>query len=98
MFEETNVIDLNGKTILLTGGTGSFGTAFLERVTKRWPDVIVRVYSRDELKQSELRTRFGDRQVRYLIGDVRDRSRMTRAVEGADIVVHAAAMKQVEAC
>ena len=92
------MIDLNGKTILLTGGTGSFGTAFLERVTKRWPDVIVRVYSRDELKQSELRTRFGDRQVRYLIGDVRDRSRMTRAVEGADIVVHAAAMKQVEAC
>jgi UDP-N-acetylglucosamine 4,6-dehydratase/5-epimerase len=92
------VIDLNGKTILLTGGTGSFGTAFLERATQCWPDVIVRVYSRDELKQSELRARFGDRQVRYLIGDVRDRSRMTRAVEGADIVVHAAAMKQVEAC
>jgi UDP-N-acetylglucosamine 4,6-dehydratase len=50
------------------------------------------------LKQSELRTKFGDRQVRYLIGDVRDRSRMTRAVQGADIIVHAAAMKQVEAC
>ena len=92
------MIDLNGKTILLTGGTGSFGTAFLERVTRSWPDAIVRVYSRDELKQSELRARFGDQQVRYLIGDVRDRSRMTRAVEGADIVVHAAAMKQVEAC
>jgi UDP-N-acetylglucosamine 4,6-dehydratase len=92
------MLDLNGKTILLTGGTGSFGTAFLQRVTTTWPDAVVRVYSRDELKQSELRTRFGDRQVRYLIGDVRDRSRMTRAVEGADIVVHAAAMKQVEAC
>ena len=92
------MIDLNGKTILLTGGTGSFGTAFLERVTQSWPEAIVRVYSRDELKQSELRTRFGDHQVRYLIGDVRDRSRMTRAVEGADMVVHAAAMKQVEAC
>ncbi|HUI47061.1 MAG TPA: UDP-N-acetylglucosamine 4,6-dehydratase (inverting) [Acidimicrobiia bacterium] len=91
-------MDLNRKTILLTGGTGSFGNAFLERVTRSWPEAIVRVYSRDELKQSELRARFGDRQVRYLIGDVRDRSRMTRAVEGADIVVHAAAMKQVEAC
>jgi UDP-N-acetylglucosamine 4,6-dehydratase/5-epimerase len=92
------MLDLNGKTILLTGGTGSFGSAFLERVTSSWPDAVVRVYSRDELKQSELRSRFGERQVRYLIGDVRDRSRMTRAVEGADIIVHAAAMKQVEAC
>jgi UDP-N-acetylglucosamine 4,6-dehydratase len=92
------VIDLNGSTILLTGGTGSFGNAFLERVTTTWPSATVRVYSRDELKQSELRTKFGDRQVRYLIGDVRDRARMTRAVQGADIVIHAAAMKQVEAC
>ena len=92
------MLDLNGSTILLTGGTGSFGNAFVERVTRCWPDATVRVYSRDELKQSEMRTRFGDDQVRYLIGDVRDRSRMTRAVEGADIVVHAAAMKQVPAC
>ncbi len=92
------MVDLNHSTILLTGGTGSFGTAFLERVTTSWPRATVRVYSRDELKQSELRTRFGDRQVRYLIGDVRDRARMTRAVEGVDVVVHAAAMKQVEAC
>jgi len=92
------MLDLNGSTILLTGGTGSFGHAFVERVTRCWPDATIRVYSRDELKQSEMRTKFGDRQLRYLIGDVRDRSRMTRAVEGADIVVHAAAMKQVEAC
>jgi UDP-N-acetylglucosamine 4,6-dehydratase len=92
------VVDLNGMTILLTGGTGSFGNAFVERVTHCWPDAVVRVYSRDELKQSQMRDRFGDRQVRYLIGDVRDRSRMTRAVEGVDIVVHAAAMKQVPAC
>jgi UDP-N-acetylglucosamine 4,6-dehydratase/5-epimerase len=92
------VIDLNGTTILLTGGTGSFGSAFLERVLRCWPDAVVRVYSRDELKQSQLRARFGDQNVRYLIGDVRDRARMTRAVEGADIIVHAAAMKQVEAC
>ena len=92
------MLDLNGSTILLTGGTGSFGTAFIERVTTCWPDAVVRVYSRDELKQSEMRSRLGDRQIRWLIGDVRDRARMTRAVEGADIIVHAAAMKQVEAC
>jgi len=91
-------LDLNGMTILLTGGTGSFGNAFVERITTSWPDAVVRVYSRDELKQSQMRDRYGDRQVRYLIGDVRDRARMTRAVEGADIVVHAAAMKQVPAC
>jgi UDP-N-acetylglucosamine 4,6-dehydratase/5-epimerase len=92
------VLDLNHKTILLTGGTGSFGQAFVECVTTRWPDAVVRVYSRDELKQSEMRARFGDKQVRYFIGDVRDRARMSRAAQGADIVVHAAAMKQVEAC
>jgi len=91
-------MDLNGSTILLTGGTGSFGTAFIERVVTTWPDAVVRVYSRDELKQSELRARFGDDQVRYLVGDVRDRARMSRAAEGADILVHAAAMKQVPAC
>src|ERR1700710_1326663 len=92
------MLDLNGSTILLTGGTGSFGHAFVERVTRCWPDATLRVYSRDELKQSQMRDKYGDRQMRYLIGDVRDRSRMTRAVEGADIVVHAAAMKQVSAC
>ena len=92
------MIDLNGKTILLTGGTGSFGNAFVERATTCWPDSVVRVYSRDELKQSQMRDRFGERSVRYLIGDVRDRARMTRAVQGVDVVVHAAAMKQVPAC
>ncbi|MCU0268696.1 MAG: UDP-N-acetylglucosamine 4,6-dehydratase (inverting) [Acidimicrobiales bacterium] len=91
-------MDLSGKTVLLTGGTGSFGTAFLARVTAVWPDVVVRVYSRDELKQSELQKRFDGEQVRWFIGDVRDRSRLTRAMRGADVVVHAAAMKQVPAC
>ena len=91
-------MDLSDATILLTGGTGSFGNAFLDRVTREWPSATVRVYSRDELKQSELRARFGDEQVRYLIGDVRDRARMARAAQGADILVHAAAMKQVPAC
>src|SRR5688500_12314292 len=90
--------DLSGATVLLTGGTGSFGRAFIERVADRWPDAIIRVFSRDELKQSELRTRFGDRQLRYFVGDVRDRERLRRAAAGADIVLHAAAMKQVPAC
>ena len=91
-------MDLSGKTILLTGGTGSFGTAFVERVTSEWPDATIRIYSRDELKQSEMAKRFGDGQLRYFIGDIRNRSRLSRATQGADIVVHAAAMKQVPAC
>ncbi len=92
------VIDLSGKTILLTGGTGSFGQAFLRQVTTTWPDAVVRIYSRDELKQWQLHEQFGDRGVRYFVGDVRDRDRLVRAASGADIIVHAAAMKQVPAC
>jgi UDP-N-acetylglucosamine 4,6-dehydratase len=91
-------VDLSGKTIVLTGGTGSFGNAFIDEVLRRWPDAVIRVYSRDELKQSQLRARHGDEQLRYLIGDVRDRSRLLRASKGADYIVHAAAMKQITAC
>lgn len=91
-------MDLSGATILLTGGTGSFGNAFVERVLDQWPDATIRVYSRDELKQSEMRARFGDRQVRYMLGDIRNKTRMSRACQGADVIVHAAAMKQVPAC
>ncbi|MHB8669437.1 MAG: UDP-N-acetylglucosamine 4,6-dehydratase (inverting) [Acidimicrobiales bacterium] len=91
-------MDLAGKTILLTGGTGSFGHAFTERVLRDHPDAVLRLYSRDELKQSEMREQYGEKQLRYFIGDVRDRNRLRRAAEGADIVVHAAAMKQVPAC
>lgn len=91
-------MDLSGATILLTGGTGSFGGAFVERVLDEWPDATIRVYSRDELKQSEMRARFGDRQLRYVLGDIRNKTRMARACQGADIIVHAAAMKQVPAC
>ncbi|MBM3673073.1 MAG: UDP-N-acetylglucosamine 4,6-dehydratase (inverting) [Actinobacteria bacterium] len=91
-------MDLSGSTILLTGGTGSFGNAFVERVLSRWSDVVIRVYSRDELKQVEMRTKLGDEQIRFFIGDVRDRNRLTRAAQGADFIVHAAAMKQVPVC
>jgi UDP-N-acetylglucosamine 4,6-dehydratase len=92
------VMNFSGATILLTGGTGSFGNVFTRRVLDEWPDAVVRVYSRDELKQSEMRERVGDEQVRFLIGDVRDRDRLYRAAQGADFIVHAAAMKQVPAC
>jgi UDP-N-acetylglucosamine 4,6-dehydratase len=91
-------MNFSGATILLTGGTGSFGNAFTRRVLDEWPDAVVRVYSRDELKQHEMRERVGDDQVRFLIGDVRDRDRLYRAAQGADFIVHAAAMKQVPAC
>ena len=92
-------MDLSQSTILLTGGTGSFGTAFVERVSQQWPDSVIRVFSRDELKQSEMQARFGDRDnLRYFVGDIRNRARLARAMKGADVVIHAAAMKQVGAC
>lgn len=86
-------------TILLTGGTGSFGNAFVRRMLAEDRDLVIRVFSRDELKQSEMATRFGhDPRLRFFVGDVRDRDRLKRAMYGADVVVHAAAMKQVPAC
>ncbi len=92
-------MSLEGRQILLTGGTGSFGRAFLRRVVARFRDCTVRVYSRDELKQSELAREFGQHpQLRYFIGDVRDRDRLHRAMQGVDVVIHAAAMKQVPIC
>ncbi|HWJ96702.1 MAG TPA: UDP-N-acetylglucosamine 4,6-dehydratase (inverting) [Acidimicrobiales bacterium] len=92
-------MDLAGKTILLTGGTGSFGHAFVDRVVEAHPGATVRVFSRDELKQSEMQARYSNHpQLRFFVGDIRNRSRLTRAMKGADIVVHAAAMKQVPAC
>jgi UDP-N-acetylglucosamine 4,6-dehydratase (inverting) len=92
---------LNDKSILITGGTGSFGKAFVRTVLERFPAVKrLVVYSRDELKQYEMAQLFSDRQypgLRYFIGDIRDESRLRRALEGIDVVVHAAALKQVPA-
>ena len=94
-------LDLNGKSILITGGTGSFGRKFVESILKRFPDVHrVVVFSRDELKQFEMAQVFSPQRypaMRYFIGDVRDAERFKRACEGVDIIVHAAAMKQVPA-
>ncbi len=89
---------LNGKTVLITGGTGSFGQRFTEMVLREFSPKRLIVFSRDELKQSEMHSRFGEDEhpnIRYFIGDVRDRDRLYRAFDGVDIVVHAAALKQV---
>lgn len=92
---------LNSKSILITGGTGSFGKAFVRTVLQRYPDIKrLVVFSRDELKQFEMAQEFSDTKykgIRYFIGDIRDEARLRRALEGIDIVVHAAALKQVPA-
>ncbi|MBA4407778.1 UDP-N-acetylglucosamine 4,6-dehydratase (inverting) [bacterium] len=92
---------MDGKTILITGGTGSFGKKFIETVLKRYNPKKIIIFSRDELKQYEMQQdpRFRKEGVlmRYFIGDVRDEKRLSRAMEGIDIVVHAAALKQVPA-
>lgn len=92
---------LSEKSILITGGTGSFGKAFVGTVLRRFPRIArLVVYSRDELKQFEMSQVYSDRDypgLRYFIGDIRDEARLRRALEGVDVVVHAAALKQVPA-
>jgi UDP-N-acetylglucosamine 4,6-dehydratase/5-epimerase len=92
---------LTEKSILITGGTGSFGKAFVRTVLERCPGIRrLVIYSRDELKQYEMQQRFSTARypgLRYFIGDVRDEARLQRALEGIDVVVHAAALKQVPA-
>ena len=87
---------LNGKSILVTGGTGSFGHTFVPMTLARYSPRRIVVFSRDEMKQWEMAKRFaGDSRVRFFIGDVRDRDRLYRALDGVDYVVHAAATKIV---
>jgi UDP-N-acetylglucosamine 4,6-dehydratase len=92
-------MDLTGKTILVTGGTGSFGQACLRILLEQYDVRAIRIFSRDELKQSELQARYaGEPRLRFLIGDVRDRERLVRATRGVDLILHAAALKQVPVC
>jgi UDP-N-acetylglucosamine 4,6-dehydratase/5-epimerase len=91
---------LDGKSILVTGGTGSFGQKFVETVLQTYKPNRLVVFSRDELKQFEMAQRFPESKhscLRYFVGDVRDRQRMIRAFAGVEIVVHAAAMKHITA-
>lgn len=93
---------LNGKTILITGGTGSFGKKFLEMILDRYDPHRIIIYSRDEYKQSVMKTEYSKKydmsKVRFFIGDVRDKDRLYRAFDHVDYVIHAAAMKQVPTC
>jgi UDP-N-acetylglucosamine 4,6-dehydratase/5-epimerase len=92
---------LNGKKVLITGGTGSFGKKITETILKKYPGIKrLVIYSRDELKQFEMSQIFSTQEhtgIRYFIGDVRDLPRLKRACEGIDIIIHAAALKQVPA-
>ena len=91
---------LNGKTILITGGTGSFGHHFVEYALKHYNPKKLIIYSRDEFKQFNMQNAYKeyDSVLRFFIGDVRDKERLTRALNGVDYVIHAAALKQVPAC
>src|SRR5512143_1599403 len=92
-------MDWKNQVVLITGGTGSFGKKFTQLLLNERPPKKIIIFSRDELKQHEMRVHgFDDPRLRYFIGDVRDRERLVRAMHGVDIVVHAAALKQVPAC
>jgi len=90
-------LDVSGTTVLITGGTGSFGSTMVRRLLTR--DVAeVRILSRDEAKQDDLRRALGDQRARFYLGDVRDRTSVDDAMRGVDLVFHAAALKQVPSC
>jgi len=88
----------DGNIILITGGTGSFGQHFVKTMLAQHRPKAVRIFSRDELKQHEMREVLHDDRLRYFLGDIRDKERLCRALKGVKIVVHAAALKQIPAC
>jgi len=85
----------NGKNILITGGTGSFGKKYTEIILREYNPNKIIIYSRDEFKQFEMSQKFNNKKMRYFIGDVRDKERLIKAMEDVDIVIHAAALKHV---
>ena len=87
----------NNKKILITGGTGSFGNSFIRNTLQKYKPKKIIIYSRDELKQFEMENSFNSDKLRFFLGDVRDKERLKRACIGIDIIVHAAALKQVNA-
>ena len=90
---------LKNSSILITGGTGSFGNSFVPLTLKKYNPKRIVVLSRDEMKQWEMAQKFaGDKRVNFIIGDVRDKDRLSRALNGVDYVVHAAATKIVSGC
>src|SRR3981189_149231 len=94
-----NALDWSDANVMITGGTGSFGRKFAEIMLREYHPKKLIVFSRDELKQEEMQLHgFRDSSMRYFLGDVRDRDRLRRAMNGVDVVVHAAALKQVPAC
>ncbi len=88
----------DGKTILITGGTGSFGQHFVKTILARYHPRAIRIFSRDELKQHDMGEALQDDRLRYFLGDIRDKERLVRALKGVQIVIHAAALKQIPAC
>jgi UDP-N-acetylglucosamine 4,6-dehydratase (inverting) len=91
-------MSLDNKTILITGGTGSFGHKFTEIVLKEYNPKSVRIYDNRELAEVEMERKFNDPRLRFFMGDVRDKNRLYRATNGVDIIVHAAALKHVPIC
>jgi len=91
-------LDWSSASVLVTGGTGSFGRRFVDIMLAEYKPRRLVIFSRDELKQSEMQKRFDHPSLRYFIGDVRDRDRLERAMHGVDLVFHAAALKQIPAC
>jgi UDP-N-acetylglucosamine 4,6-dehydratase/5-epimerase len=91
-------INWSEASVLVTGGTGSFGSKFVELMLERFQPKRLVVFSRDELKQSEMMNRLSDPRLRFFVGDVRDQARLEQAMYGVDVVFHAAALKQITSC
>jgi UDP-N-acetylglucosamine 4,6-dehydratase/5-epimerase len=95
---ELSGFDWSASCVMVTGGTGSFGNKFVEIMLGKYHPRRLVIFSRDELKQSEMMARVSDPSLRFFVGDVRDRDRLERAMHGVDIVFHAAALKQIPSC